>query len=66
MNTVTSPLRNAFFFSLCAVALSLVAIKMLTGLALVPLAVIGMFVFVFGFGLKLRVDRGAGRGTGGS
>ncbi len=58
MDGVTSPLRNGLFFALSAFAISLVVIKMLTGLALVPLAVIGLFVFVFALGLKLRLDRG--------
>ncbi len=59
MDAATSPFREGLFFALVALAISLVVIKLLTGLALVPLAVIGMFVFVFALGLKLRLDRGA-------
>jgi len=59
MDPSTSHLRDGFFFALCGLALSLVTIKLLTGLALLPLAVIGMFIFVFALGLKLRLDRGA-------
>ncbi|MDQ3655505.1 MAG: hypothetical protein M3457_10540 [Chloroflexota bacterium] len=59
MDSATSQLRDGLFFALCVLAISLVVIKMLTGLALVPLAVIGMFVFVFALGLKLRLDRGS-------
>jgi Flp pilus assembly protein TadB len=61
MDLPTSHLRDGLFFALCALAISLVVIKLLTGLALVPLAVIGMFVFVFALGLKLRMDRGSDR-----
>jgi hypothetical protein len=59
MDPATSQLRDGVFFALCAFAISVVTIKMLTGLALLPLAVIGMFIFVFALGIKLRLDRGA-------
>lgn len=58
MDSSISQLRNGFFFALCALAISLVVIKLLTGMAFVPLAVIGFFIFVFTLGLKLRLDRG--------
>lgn len=61
MDHSPSPFRDGVFFALCALAASLIVIKLLTGLALVPLAVIGVFVFVFALGLKLRLDRGASR-----
>lgn len=64
MDPSANHFRHALFFALVALAASLVAIKMLTGLALVPLAVIGMFIFVFAFGLKLRIDRGGSRQSG--
>lgn len=64
MDAATSPFREGLFFALVALAISLVVIKLLTGLALVPLAVIGMFVFVFALGLKLRLDRGGSRQPG--
>ena len=60
MDAAAASLRQGLFFALCALAISLVIIKMLTGMAFVPLAVIGLFVFVFALGLKLRLDRGAG------
>ncbi|MBA3275336.1 MAG: hypothetical protein H0T72_06050 [Chloroflexia bacterium] len=59
MEPQTSPFSSAVFFALGALAAALVVIKLLTGLAFVPLAVIGVFVFVFALGLKLRLDRGA-------
>ncbi len=64
MDAATSPFRDGLTFALCALAISLIVIKLLTGLALVPLAVIGVFVFVFALGLKLRLDRGGGRKPG--
>ncbi len=60
MDAAAASLLQAVFFALCALAISLVVIKMLTGMAFVPLAVIGCFVFVFALGLKLRLDRGGG------
>ncbi len=64
MEPQTSPFSSAVFFALGALAAALVVIKLLTGLALVPLAVIGIFVFVFALGLKLRIDRGGSRQPG--
>ncbi len=64
MEPQTSYFSSAAFFALCALAAALVVIKLLTGLALVPLAVIGIFVFVFALGLKLRIDRGGLRQPG--
>jgi len=52
-------MRNAVLFALTTLAATLVVIKLMTGLAFVPLALIGLFVFVFAFGLKLRIERGS-------
>lgn len=62
MDAVAASLRQGLFFALLALAISLVVIKMLTGMAFVPLAVIGFFIFVFALGLKLRLDRSAETG----
>lgn len=55
----SSQVQRAFWFAMIALAIALVVVKLLTGLSLAPLAVIGLFVFLIAFGLKLRIERGA-------
>jgi hypothetical protein len=50
-------LSSGVYFALAAVAATLVVLKMLTGLAFAPLAVVGVLVFVFALGLRLRMLR---------
>jgi hypothetical protein len=54
-------LSQALWISLAVALGAVLVIKMLTGIALMPLALIAMLIMGFAFGMTLRVQRGARR-----
>lgn len=61
MNLHPGQIGNAAWFGLIAAAIAIVALKMVSGLAFAPLAVIAVLLFVLAFGLKLRIERTTSR-----
>ncbi len=58
--------QSSFTFGLVVTAFAIVILKMATGLALMPLAILGLVVFAFAVAFRLRVLRSsaAGRSRG--
>jgi len=51
------PIRTSLLFALIATSAVVVVLKLITGLALAPLAIIAIVVLAIAFSLKLRTER---------
>ena len=50
-------LRRSLLFALIVTTVTVVVLKVLTGLALAPLAILACGIFVIAFTLRLRIER---------